>query len=67
MSGLTLVVQGGFESSDVPSNEWFYNTEWRDVYIGKIITNTFEKIKFNDNEVVDLYLCSKKEARNILT
>lgn len=44
----------------------FYNAEWRDVFLGEISNQGFQKIHFKDNEVVGIYLCPEKEAHNLL-
>ncbi len=50
----------------VEDHFYFYNKEWRNVYWGRITTDAFKKIRFNDNEVVGLYLCPESQAWNLL-
>lgn len=66
LKGGELLYQKGYESYDENEDNNFYNCEWRDVYVGEITTCEFDRIRFNDNEVVGLYLCPEPEARNLL-
>lgn len=61
-----LVYKTGYSIDNAPKTEFFFNNEWRDIYIGELQTNGLEKIQFNDNEVVGLYLCPQKEALKLL-
>ncbi len=61
-----LLYQKGYESYDENEKNIFYNSEWRDVYLGEILTDGFDKIRFTDKEVVGLYLCPESEAKNLL-
>ncbi len=56
----------GYESHEERPKDNFYNTEWRDVYVGEITTASLDKIRFNDNEVVGLYLCPESQAQHLL-
>ena len=67
LRGRDLVFCQGYESYDECREKYFYNAEWRDVYIGEITTAGLEKIRFADQEVVGLYFCPEPEARNLLT
>ena len=60
-----LVFVGGYESYDKRAEDSFFNAEWRDVYMGEL--TDLNVIKFEDKEVVGLYLCPESEARNLLT
>jgi hypothetical protein len=66
LKGGELLYQKGYESYDENEENNFYNSEWRDVYVGEITTRGFDHIRFNDQEVVGLYLCPEPEARNLL-
>ncbi|MHA2254107.1 MAG: NUDIX domain-containing protein, partial [Candidatus Kariarchaeaceae archaeon] len=57
----------GYESYDENKRQNFYNAEWRDILLGEITTEGFDKIRFSDKEVVGLYLCPISEANNLLT
>lgn len=61
-----LSFASGYESTDEREEDHFYNTEWRDVYLGEINTDGLEKIKFSDKEVVGIYLCPEYDSRNLL-
>ena len=56
-----------YEKYDENVKNNFYNREWREVYVGDISTQSLESIKFNDNEVVGLYLCPQNELSQLLT
>ena len=66
LKGGTLSFQGGYESYDEDESRSFYNAEWRDVYLGTLFTENFDKLRFSDGEVVGLYLCPEAEAENLL-
>ena len=57
---------GGYEWNEEREAETFYNSEWREVFTGEITQTGFERIKFDDREVVGLYLCPVSEADNLL-
>ena len=65
--GKELLFQTGYESYDENENGNFYNAEWRAVYLGRLLTENFNKLKFSDKEVVGLYLCQESEAKNLLS
>jgi isopentenyldiphosphate isomerase len=65
--GKELLFQTGYESYDENESKNFYNAEWRDVYLGRLLTQNFNKLKFSDKEVVGLYLCPESEAKNLLS
>lgn len=62
-----LVFRAGYESYDEDKGKNFHNAEWRDVYLGRLNTNEFDKLKFVDKEVVGLYLCPETEAEGLLS
>ena len=61
-----LVYREGYEISEKQEENNFFNTEWRDIYRGEISTESFNQIRFNDNEVVGMYLCPESQAQNLL-
>ncbi len=61
-----LIHVDGYEFSREREEDNFYNTEWREVFLGDIATMTLQRIRFNDKEVVGLYLCPQAEARRLL-
>ena len=61
-----LVYCRGYENYTARPREHFFNAEWRDVYCGTITTTGLEKISFDDQEVIGLYLCPEAEAGNLL-
>ena len=64
--GRKLFFSAEYESKNKDELRYFYNTEWRFVFKGEISTNRFDKIRFNDNEVVGIYLCPESEAIELL-
>ncbi len=56
----------GYESYDFNESKHFYNSEWRDIFVGDVKANIFDKIRFSDNEVVGLYLCPVVDTENLL-
>lgn len=66
LKGGELIYQKGYESYDENEKNIFYNSEWCDVYVGELMTDGFDNIRFNDKEVVGLYLCPESEAKNLL-
>ena len=62
------------ELRHVASYEWyeerpsenFYNSEWREVYVGDITPGKIQAIKFQDREVAGLYLCPRGAAAGLL-
>lgn len=64
--GRKLLFRMEYESKKEDDLNHFYNNEWRLVYTGEIATDRYDKIKFNDNEVVGLYLCPESEAIKLL-
>ena len=61
-----LIYCSGYESYDEISSENFFNREWRDVFIAELTNKGFDRIKFEDGEVVGLYLCPEREAAKLL-
>lgn len=61
-----LTYQKGYKVLEEQEEKNFYNTEWRDIYIGEISTESLNQIRFNDNEVVGLYLCPESQAQHLL-
>lgn len=61
-----LLFKIGYEFAEERESDHFYNTEWRDVYVGEIETFSLEKIRFSDKEVVGIYLCPLTDAKNLL-
>ncbi len=41
-----LIYQKGYESYDENEKNMFYNSEWRDVYLGEMTTDGFDKIRY---------------------
>lgn len=64
--GRKLLFRMEYESKNEDNLNHFYNNEWRFVYTGEIATDRYDKIQFNDNEVVGLYLCPELEAIKLL-
>lgn len=64
LRGGELIPHDGYESYNERDEDNFYNAEWRDVYVGEILS--LEKVRFNDEEVAGIYLCPESEARNLL-
>lgn len=62
-----LLFKAGYESYDEDDSKDFHNAEWRDVYLGRLDTNEFNRLRFIDNEVVGLYLCPESEAERLLS
>lgn len=63
----TVTSVGEYESlPEIDSTGYFLNIEWRKVFIADLKPNSFNKIKFNDNEVAGLYLCPEKEIYNLI-
>lgn len=58
--------KAGYESYNFNEREHFYNSEWRDIFVGDVKTNIFNIIRFSDNEVVGLYLCPVVDTENLL-
>ena len=51
---------------DEDPTKHFYNVEWRDVYVGDLLPDRFDRIRFSDGEVVGLCLFPEVEAHNLL-
>lgn len=66
LKGGELTYKASYESYDEREETNFYNAEWRDVYTGELSVGGFNKIRFEDKEVVGLYLCPASEAGNLL-
>lgn len=62
-----LVFCKGYEYFNKRDDENFYNNEWREIYVGEFTTSGFDKIRFNDKEVVGIYLCPEYEAKKLLS
>ncbi len=63
----TLQYVGGYPFDEVPRlNENFYNSEWRDVYVGCVKHDRFERTKFLDGEVAGIMLLPLKDAQQLL-
>lgn len=67
LQGNMLIHQGGYDSYDEDEENSFFNSEWRDVYVGTITSTGFNKVKFSDGEVSGLYLCPSSGAPDLLT
>jgi isopentenyldiphosphate isomerase len=61
-----LIPCGGYESYNERQEENFFNSEWREVYVADVTTETFTKIDFKDKEVIGLLLCPESEALSFL-
>lgn len=58
---------GGYSFDEPPRPaENFFNSEWRDVYVGYVNDESFKKIKFPDGEVAGVVLLPLKDARRLL-
>jgi len=57
---------GGYDYYEARPEENFYNSEWRDVYIGSLKPETIGKVKFPDGEVAGIVLVPLKEAERLL-
>lgn len=66
LKGNKLTFKKGYEFVEKREKDYFFNLEWRDVYLASLNRGGMEKINFNDKEVVGLYLCPKSEAFRIL-
>jgi 8-oxo-dGTP pyrophosphatase MutT (NUDIX family) len=55
---------GGYDGYNESDKRFFYDAEWRDVYIADV--KSLEKVHFMDGEVVGIYLCPQAEARSLL-
>ena len=66
LRGETLVPKGGYRSYDEDESGAFFNAEWREVYVGEVDTEGFEKLHFSDREVSGLYICPASDARELL-
>ncbi len=63
----TLHPVGGYSFDEDPRPvENFYNSEWRDVYVGYVKHDRLERIKFPDGEVAGVMLVPLKDARQLL-
>lgn len=63
-TGLELVF--GYENVDTLPQRHFLNVEWRDVYIGTIRTDALGSFAFPDSEVIGIFLCPLRNARDLL-
>lgn len=66
LRGRELVPVHEYLYSGAREEDDFYNEEWRKIFAGEITTEKLAKIKFTDKEVVGLYFCPAREARNLL-
>lgn len=67
LEGRTLHAVGGYAFDEDPRPaENFYNSEWRDVYVGYVKHDSFKKIKFPDGEVAGIMLLPAKDAERLL-
>jgi len=57
----------GYELNEEREGDNFFNVEWRELYLGDILPSAMERIRFQDREVVGLYLCPESEARRFLS
>ncbi len=57
---------GGYPFDESCPNKKFYNSEWRDVYIGRVKQESFGKIRFPDGEVAALVLVPLRDAQKLL-
>ena len=64
-STLHLIVGYPFDEEPRPA-ENFYNSEWRDVYVGYMKHDGLERIKFPDGEVAGIMLLPLKDAQQLL-
>jgi 8-oxo-dGTP pyrophosphatase MutT (NUDIX family) len=57
---------GGYPFDESRPKDNFYNSEWRDVYIGRVKDDSFRKIHFPDGEVAGMVLVPMKDAQQLL-
>ena len=57
---------GGYPFDESRPDEKFYNSEWRDVYIGRVKQESFGEIRFPDGEVAAVVLVPMKDAQQLL-
>lgn len=57
---------GGYSFDESRPNENFHNSEWRDVYIGRVRKDRFGKIRFPDGEVAAVVVVPLGETRRLL-
>lgn len=62
----TLEHVGGYPFDESRPDENFYNSEWRDVYIGRVKQDSFGKIRFPDGEVAAMVLVPVRDGRQLL-
>lgn len=61
-----LIHVRGYQCSEKNSRINFYNTEWREIYLGEITRTGLNAVNFKDKEVAGLYLCPEYIARHLL-
>ncbi|MBN2440109.1 MAG: NUDIX domain-containing protein [Spirochaetales bacterium] len=62
-----LYFKSGYQNElETCEEKQFYNMEWRDIYVGGVTTEVLDKIYFNDNEVVGVYLCPESQVSHLL-
>jgi len=67
LEGHRLYPVGGYPFDEDPRPaENFYNSEWRDVYVGYVKPDRLERVKFPDGEVAGVMLVPLKEAKQLL-
>jgi len=57
---------GGYPFDESRPEDNFYNSEWRDVYVGRVKDDRFGKIHFPDGEVAAMVLIALTEALSLL-
>ena len=55
-----------YENTDSIPGRLFLNVEWRDLYEGLLNTNALTSLRFNDREVIALFLCPIVHAHHLL-
>ncbi len=61
-----LIRVGGYASYNKRPEDSFYNAEWREVYTAELVPEGIKKLRFQDKEVVGLYLCPESGAEALL-
>ena len=57
---------GGYAFDESRPGERFHNSEWRDVYIGRVKADSLARIHFPDGEVAGIVLVPVKDGEKLL-